>query len=571
MAVTPAASIAVFVSTVVVLPIVLGHVLRLLIAVCIDLIIVYALQAWRLLVHGRLQNLLLLSRANRLVLELLQQVEVRRLTASGGCWLVIFRGLLRKETLNRVILLDSCLAGCLARATRLTTAITLCGGQDEAGSGPHSRQLLVQVLTLALLDVLKWLVRYSGLILLLLLGGAMVPVLDLGVLRVARVAAAQLLVALASVLVDLLVERHEEHEAAADAPGGPAQDVASQLLRDHLANVKAEANAASVHALRAVQVAEQREQSGLVLDLDAGARVLHDDLDHAVLSRVLLDELAEDGLVAVRQVLHVLHVRGLDLDGATALSEFERVRQQVEQHLLDALLVRADHEAPAVASTRRHVARGLRHERRADGSYLRAVLGGHRHGRLEVRELHSHIDVHVFSLELKHVHDLLNAVLHVERLRQLAELAGSELREVQDVVDKEIKEAFATRLDAHRLHVLLENPSQLPPEALERRDFLIVQELFDLLVEAALLQVLAPDRVRRVTHLVRHRGIDELQQLLLALGHIVHDLRRDVDNLEKVVAPRARIVTATLDLHVLVERLWRPLRHVVATAPLRRA
>ena len=49
--------------------------------------------------------------------------------------------------------------------------------------------------------------------------------------------------------------------------------------------------------------------------------------------------------------------------------------------------------------------------------------------------------------------------------------------------------------------------------------------------------VLAVYRVRRVTHLMRNRGIDQVKQLLVCISHVAHDLARNINDLHHIFFP----------------------------------
>jgi hypothetical protein len=69
-----------------------------------------------------------------------------------------------------------------------------------------------------------------------------------------------------------------------------------------------------------------------------------------------------------------------------------------------------------------------------------------------------------------------------------------------------------------------DNRLQLLPDALLGKTIEVHEQLPHPIIDLLLVQVLAVDHIQWVAHLVRHRGVYQRKQLLLAFGYIHHNL-----------------------------------------------
>lgn len=217
---------------------------------------------------------------------------------------------------------------------------------------------------------------------------------------------------------------------------------------------------------RSLDSAKQFEQFTLLVNRYTNASVYHRDDDFVVLGVRLsdaLDSLSQRLCSTARTVLTVLRVNltlarealqivvlmlafsrapgcgatqvlANDSDLTVLFGEFERVRLQVHEHLLQSLLVGHDE---VILLCYWYVLHEL------------AVLCR------ETDELGRHGNQLGLRLVLLNGHDVLDGPLQIEPLHYLAEFVGAQLCKAQNVFDIEQKEAAGGRLNLISLHYLL--------------------------------------------------------------------------------------------------------------------
>ncbi len=141
-----------------------------------------------------------------------------------------------------------------------------------------------------------------------------------------------------------VVLRQEERERAADAGRAGQVDLAAEQARELAADRQPEAGAAVLPAGARIGLLEGFEDDLLLVDRNADAGVGHLEGDDAA-------DLRQDAMVGIPPGSGRRDVQ----PHAALLGELERVRQQVLQHLLQALGV--GHDRPAKTRIDRHLER----------------------------------------------------------------------------------------------------------------------------------------------------------------------------------------------------------------------
>tara|TARA_B110000285_G_C15059954_1_gene581792 strand:- start:65 stop:475 length:411 start_codon:yes stop_codon:yes gene_type:complete len=67
-------------------------------------------------------------------------------------------------------------------------------------------------------------------------------------------------------------------------------------------------------------------------------------------------------------------------------------------------------------------------------------------------------------------------------------------------------------------------------------NIVVIYQIKNLLVDEPLLNILRMQSIQRVPHIMGHRHVDDSHQLLISFREVKHDLARDVDDLNNVVA-----------------------------------
>ena len=235
-------------------------------------------------------------------------------------------------------------------------------------------------------------------------------------------------------LVGFERERELEPEGAAETDRALEPHAATHELDELLGDRRAEAGAAEPPGLGLVGLGEALEDPPLVLGRDADAGVADRELQR-------------------HRLRSAVHARDVERHAAP-LGELDGVRQQIDEDLAQVRFV--------AARDRRHV----RHDHRDETQLLR------------------------LGLRAEHLHHAVDERVEIEALLGDRELAGLDLREVEDVLDQSEHRA---RRRADRLH----HPRLF---AAQRT---VAQQLDH-----------ADDRVQRRSHLVRHRRHE------LALGEV---------------------------------------------------
>ena len=149
-------------------------------------------------------------------------------------------------------------------------------------------------------------------------------------------------------------------------------------------------------------------------------------------------------LSLVRQVAPVANVLHVYCDLAAALCEFQRIRKQIQQNLLQPPLVCANFK---VVILRTKIS--LRHQ--VDGIHVLSVHLSQR----EVVKVHDNIDsveLRLLALDQDYFFD---RVFYIESLRVLPKLVLPDLRKIQDVVDEKVEDFLAGHLDLDAFFILL--------------------------------------------------------------------------------------------------------------------
>lgn len=81
-----------------------------------------------------------------------------------------------------------------------------------------------------------------------------------------------------------------------------------------------------------------------------------------------------------------------------------------------------------------------------------------------------------------------------------------------------------------------------------RVDFFVHYDVLEFLIKLLLNYILTIDRVRGITHLMRDCSVDQGKQLFVGVCHVVHDLARNIDNLDHFSASTQNL---PFDLEVL--------------------
>jgi hypothetical protein len=156
----------------------------------------------------------------------------------------------------------------------------------------------------------------------------------------------------------------------------------------------------------------------------------------------------------------------------------------------------------------------------------------------EVLQLEYHVDAHLLRLVLLNKHNVLYWVPYVEVREVLSKEATPELAEIQDIIDQEVEDLSAGDLYLDTLAVLIVDVQQLPRQLLlvaplvAFLDEIALCQLEYLLIQLILQKVLTLNGIGRIPHLVGNRSVDQWEQLLFSCGQVIHDLARDVYNVQ---------------------------------------
>ena len=148
----------------------------------------------------------------------------------------------------------------------------------------------------------------------------------------------------------------------------------------------------------------------------------------------------------------------------------------------------------------------------------------------KIVEIHPHINTVKLCLVALNKNNFFHSFFDIESLRVFSKFILSDLGEIENIINKKVQNFLTGHLNLYTFLIFFQYLPQLIPNSFSTR-ILILYQLIYALIKNHLPDILTMNRVRRVTHLMRHHCIDLRHKPPLRICLLTHHLRRNIDNL----------------------------------------